>query len=82
VSVFEKPSGLQVSFWRAQRALEDLLLIHDTPAPRNLAISILENALSDRQRTELHARKPQSARRRSPSRRAKSGSPGARSLGR
>jgi hypothetical protein len=52
-----KPSGLQISFWKAQKALEDFLGLHDATAPRNLSLRILEDALSDKQRHELHARK-------------------------
>ena len=53
-----RSSGLQVSFWKAQQALEGWLVIYtDAPAPRNLAVAILEDALSDRQLGELHARK-------------------------
>jgi hypothetical protein len=54
-----KPSGLQVSFWKAQRALEEWLETHvegSIPA-RNLSVGILTSALSDRQREQLHERK-------------------------
>ncbi len=54
-----KPSGLQISFWKAQQALEQWLeeYVRDVPAPHNLAVQILEQAMSDKQRDELHARK-------------------------
>ena len=52
-----KPSGLQLSFWKAQRALERFLEAHDAEAPRNLSLAILSGALSDRQREQLHERK-------------------------
>jgi hypothetical protein len=48
---------LQVSFWKAQRTLEVFLEMHEVEAPRNVAVSILAGALSDRQRQELHKRK-------------------------
>lgn len=53
----DRPSGLQVSFWKAQRALEEFLDLHDVRAARNLSVSILAEGLSDRQRTLLHERK-------------------------
>ena len=52
-----KPSGLQVSFWKAQAALELFLEANGAEAPRNLSLSILAGALSDRQREQLHERK-------------------------
>lgn len=53
-----KPSGLQISYRKAQVALERWIEIYtDAPAPRNLSVRILENALSEKQRDELHARK-------------------------
>lgn len=52
-----KPSGLQISFWKAQKALEDYLDLRGASAPRNRSIAILEEALSDKQRDELHSRK-------------------------
>ena len=54
-----KPSGLQVSFWKAQGALQEWLeqYVPDARAPRNLSVSILTDALSERQREQLHERK-------------------------
>lgn len=54
-----KPSGLQISFWKAQRLLELYFEIENPGAiaPRNLSLQILERALSEKQRDELHARK-------------------------
>jgi hypothetical protein len=52
-----KPSGLQISFWKAQKAVEDFLALHDVIAARNMSLRILEGSLSDKQREQLHARK-------------------------
>lgn len=50
-------SGLQVSFWRAQRALEEWLEAHDVRSPRGMSIEILEGAMPARQRARLQERK-------------------------
>jgi hypothetical protein len=52
-----KPSGLQVSYRKMVDVLEDYFTSHGAEYPRNMAVNIAREALSDRQRAVLQQRK-------------------------
>jgi hypothetical protein len=48
-----RPSGWQMSFWKAQGKLEEHFISRGEPFPYRLSVNILADALSDRQRAQL-----------------------------